>query len=239
MNIAQLGLGEVRHRRLRPREHAFVYPSYFLWLPMRALRREASPGLNRNGRGWLSFHDADHGDGGADALAWAETLLAAEGITDADGEVWLQTYPRVLGYVFKPVSFFASAATARWRRSSSKSTTPSASATAICCAGPSWPGGASSGPPRSSMSRPSAASKGATGFASCAQTDVSSRGSITTMPPAPLQPLTRRSARTAFFAMPALTMMLIIRIHWQALRLAIKRVPFFSKPEPPERFVTR
>ncbi|MCH8856584.1 MAG: DUF1365 family protein [Proteobacteria bacterium] len=54
-----------------------------------------------------------------------------------------------------------------------------------------------------------------------------------------LQPLTRRSARTAFFAMPALTMMLIIRIHWQALRLAIKRVPFFSKPEPPERFVTR
>ncbi|MFX8230918.1 DUF1365 family protein, partial [Acinetobacter baumannii] len=86
--------------------HAFVYPSYFLWLPMRALRREASPGLNRNGRGWLSFHDADHGDGGADALAWAETLLAAEGITDADGEVWLQTYPRVLGYVFKPVSFW-------------------------------------------------------------------------------------------------------------------------------------
>ncbi|MFX8168595.1 DUF1365 family protein, partial [Acinetobacter baumannii] len=58
MNIAQLGLGEVRHRRLRPRDHAFVYPSYVLWLPMRALRREASPGLNRNGRGWLSFHDA-------------------------------------------------------------------------------------------------------------------------------------------------------------------------------------
>ena len=25
---------------------------------------------------------------------------------DADGEVWLHTYPRVLGYVFKPVSFW-------------------------------------------------------------------------------------------------------------------------------------
>jgi DUF1365 family protein len=29
-----------------------------------------------------------------------------EGITDIDGEVWLQTFPRVLGYVFNPVSFW-------------------------------------------------------------------------------------------------------------------------------------
>ncbi|MBI3349069.1 MAG: DUF1365 family protein, partial [Burkholderiales bacterium] len=101
-----LGTGQVRHRRLRPREHAFAYASYFLWLPMRALRREACAALNRNDRGWLSFHDGDHGDGSADALAWVERLLATEGITDADGEVWLQTYPRVLGYVFKPVSFW-------------------------------------------------------------------------------------------------------------------------------------
>ncbi|MBI3350054.1 MAG: DUF1365 domain-containing protein, partial [Burkholderiales bacterium] len=54
-----------------------------------------------------------------------------------------------------------------------------------------------------------------------------------------LQPLTARSARAAFFAMPALTLMVVARIHWQALRLALKRVPFFSKPQPPERFITR
>jgi DUF1365 family protein len=39
------------------------------------------------------------------ALAWLETLLQAEGIDDAQGEIWLQCYPRVLGYSFKPVSF--------------------------------------------------------------------------------------------------------------------------------------
>ena len=54
-----------------------------------------------------------------------------------------------------------------------------------------------------------------------------------------LRPLTPRSARTAFFAMPALTLMIVARIHWQALKLAFKRVPFFSKPQPPEHFVTR
>ena len=39
--------------------------------------------------------------------------------------------------------------------------------------------------------------------------------------------------------MPALTLMVVARIHWQALRLALKRVPFFSKTQPPERFITR
>ena len=38
MNLAQLGTGVVRHRRLRPQGHAFVYPSYFLMLPLRTLR---------------------------------------------------------------------------------------------------------------------------------------------------------------------------------------------------------
>jgi DUF1365 family protein len=62
--------------------------------------------LARNRFGLLAFHDRDHGDGGADALAWIEALLASEGVADADGEIWLHTYPRVLGYVFKPVSFW-------------------------------------------------------------------------------------------------------------------------------------
>ena len=71
-----MGFGEVRHARLRPARNAFVYPTYFLMLPMRTLRTgtdEAVLAINR--RAALSFFDVDHGDarspeqGGA--LAWA------------------------------------------------------------------------------------------------------------------------------------------------------------------------
>ena len=33
-------------------------------------------------------------------------LLQSQGITDTGGDIWLQTYPRVWGYSFKPVSFW-------------------------------------------------------------------------------------------------------------------------------------
>ena len=103
---ALLATGVVRHRRLRPAAHAFAYPTWFLLLPMRALRAAPDPHLPRNRGALVSFHDADHGDGGPDALAWVEALLAREGVAGADGEIWLQTYPRMLGYAFKPVSFW-------------------------------------------------------------------------------------------------------------------------------------
>ena len=35
------------------------------------------------------------------------------------------------------------------------------------------------------------------------------------------------------------TLMVVARIHWQALRLWRKRVPFFTKPAPPETALTR
>ena len=35
---ALIGFGQVRHARLKPRHHAFAYPTYFLLLPMRSLQ---------------------------------------------------------------------------------------------------------------------------------------------------------------------------------------------------------
>lgn len=101
----QIGIGQVRHARLRPVRHAFAYPTWFLMLPMRRLRTVPSAALARNRFGLVSFHDRDHGDGRADSLAWLDELLACEGV-GAAGEVWLHCIPRVLGYAFKPVSFW-------------------------------------------------------------------------------------------------------------------------------------
>ena len=107
---ALIGFGQVRHTRLRPKHHAFAYGTFFLMLPMRTLRAVGDAVLPVNRAGAISFHDSDHGDGRSatqgGALAWLDELLQHEGITDATGEVWLHCYPRVLGYTFKPVSFW-------------------------------------------------------------------------------------------------------------------------------------
>ena len=61
---AFIGLGQVRHARLRPRQHAFAYAAYFLMLPMRRLKNEAGKAdLAINRAAPLSFYDDDHGDG--------------------------------------------------------------------------------------------------------------------------------------------------------------------------------
>ena len=39
--------------------------------------------------------------------------------------------------------------------------------------------------------------------------------------------------------MPLMSLGVIARIHWQALRLWLKRVPFISKPAAPDAFITR
>ena len=75
-------------------------------LPMRSLRARASAALARNRFGLISFHDRDHGDGRSRQPGLARRTAGREGIADADGEVWLHCYPRVLGYIFKPVSFW-------------------------------------------------------------------------------------------------------------------------------------
>jgi len=107
--LALLGWGQVRHTRHRPAHHAFAYPTAFLMLPMRSLR-QAAEALAMNKSAWFAFHDVDHGDGRTPeqggALAWLDELLQREGIHDAQGEVWLQAFPRVLGHTFKPVSFW-------------------------------------------------------------------------------------------------------------------------------------
>jgi len=53
------------------------------------------------------------------------------------------------------------------------------------------------------------------------------------------QELSDRAVLRAFFTYPLMTVGVIVRIHWQALRLWCKRVPFFSKPTPPADQVSR
>jgi DUF1365 family protein len=48
-----------------------------------------------------------------------------------------------------------------------------------------------------------------------------------------LQPLDSAALRGAVLRMPLMSLGVVARIHWQALRLWWRGVPFFRKPEPP------
>jgi DUF1365 family protein len=246
---ALLGTGVVRHRRLRPTVHAFAYPTYFLLLPMRALRHSGAQQLPRNRFGLLSFHDRDHGDGRHDALAWLDEVLHGEGIADAGGEIWLQTYPRVLGYVFKPVSFWychrgdgsLAAIVVEVNNTFGERHCYLLDGTDLA-----W--GRELRARKVFHVSPFCAVQGGYRFRfmrtaerTVARVDHDDELGplLQTSVSGELAPLTRRALRAAFFGMPLMTLGVMLRIHWQALRLWLKRVPFVSKPAPPQSFITR
>jgi uncharacterized protein len=249
MNVPMLGTGIVRHRRLRPREHAFAYPTYFLMLPMRSLGRQASSPLVRNRAGLLSFHDRDHGDGRADALAWLDELLAAEGVHDADGEAWLHTYPRVLGYVFKPVSFwYCHRASGALAAIVVEVNNTFGERHCYLLAGPGLGWGRELTAQKVFHVSPFCQTEGGYRFrfmrtaertVARVDHDDDAGALLLTSVSGTLAPLTAQTARAAFFGMPLMTLGVMLRIHWQALKLWTKRVPFVSKPAPPQAFISR
>jgi DUF1365 family protein len=54
-----------------------------------------------------------------------------------------------------------------------------------------------------------------------------------------LHPISPALVRQAMWRMPMMTLGVVFHIHLHALRLWLKRVPFFHKPPAPERFVSR
>jgi DUF1365 family protein len=247
--VAQIATGVVRHRRLRPVDNAFEYRTYFLMLPMRQLRDQPCAALPRNRFGLLAFHDRDHGDGRSDALAWLDGLLRAEGIADADGEVWLQTYPRVLGPTFKPVSFW----TCERANGTLAAVVVEVNNTfgerhCYLLDGPDLAFGRELSARKVFHVSPFCSVQGRYRFRfmrtagrTVARIDHDDDDGplLQTSVSGHLQPLTAASARAAFFGLPLMTLGVVARIHWHALRLWAKHVPFFTKPAPPRQFITR
>jgi len=108
MFSVQICFGNVHHTRVRPARNSFNYGVYFLRLPLRSVASHdiQTKLFSRNRFNLLSHYDKDHGDGKQPLLQWIEKLLVQQGVSDVDGEIWLQTFPRLLGYVFNPVSFW-------------------------------------------------------------------------------------------------------------------------------------
>ncbi|MBN3856211.1 DUF1365 domain-containing protein [Paraburkholderia sp. Ac-20340] len=105
-HAALLLTGRVVHERLRPVRHAFAYPLFQICCDLDRLDTLASWwfGVDR----WRVFALAtrDYGPRDGSALApWMRAQLSTVGIP-ADGPIWLQTIPRLFGHAFNPVSFW-------------------------------------------------------------------------------------------------------------------------------------
>ncbi|MDH4449316.1 MAG: DUF1365 domain-containing protein [Rhodoferax sp.] len=247
-----IGFGEVRHARLRPVGNAFVYGTYFLMLPLRSMASHGSGALARNRFAGLSFFDTDHGDGRpaaqGGALAWLDQLLASQGITDATGEVWLHCYPRVLGFTFKPVSFWYCHR-------------PDGSLRAILVEVNNTFGerhcyllnhpryGQELRADKVFHVSPFCGVEGGYRFRflltadhrrTVARIDYDDAAGplLQTSVSGRLQALTAANQRHALWRYPAMTLGVVARIHWQALKLWVKKVPFFRKPAPPALWTT-
>ena len=104
MSASGIYTGVVVHKRLRPRRHWLSYRVFSLLLDLDELPELPLRWLAVNRPGLLSFREADHGDGGA-LRPWVAARLAGAGIV-ADGPVRLLCYPRMLGYVFNPLTVY-------------------------------------------------------------------------------------------------------------------------------------
>lgn len=101
--------GTVVHKRLTPEPHAFAYRVFSLCLDVDEIDRlDAALRLfSRNRFNLLSLRDADLGEPGAEPVAVkARRLLAAANLDRFGAKIELVCYPRLLGYVFNPLSVY-------------------------------------------------------------------------------------------------------------------------------------
>ena len=102
-------IGTVLHKRLRPRTHQFTYRCFWLLLDLDeiegATRRLRL--FSHNRFNLFSFYDRDHGHNPAVSLrTQIGDKLGAAGIDFPKGTIRLLCMPRLLGYVFNPLSIY-------------------------------------------------------------------------------------------------------------------------------------
>lgn len=105
---AALYIGEVMHARLKPVGHRFTYAVFTLLVDVDRLSEadRLTPLFRINRAGLVSLQERDFGDGKTALSTWARDLFAKAGLPDAPSRIVMLCYPRVLGFVFNPITVF-------------------------------------------------------------------------------------------------------------------------------------
>lgn len=249
MNTAPaLVVGAVFHERHLPVSNRFNYTMFTVCLPLSSLERGASALFGIERLRLFSFFNRDHGArDGSPLLPWVRAILSRHGLAEVcDGEVMLQTMPRLFGFVFNPVSFWycldregrVRAVLAEVNNTFGEHhnyliahedrreihSGDCLRARKVFHVSPFYP---VHGEYRFRFS-PSATHLGVA-------IDYFDGGllQLATRVAGRIQPLTTGSLLRAWLRSPLLTLGVVARINLQAIRLVAKRIPFFRKPHPP------
>lgn len=234
----QLYDARVVHKRLFPKENAFHYGVYYLALPLPAAPID----------GYLtSFHMKDVGmRDGSDPTPWVRRILADYELDEKTKNIILVTMPRVLGYVFNPVSFYLCLDDANALR-------------AVLCEVHNTFGEQHNylcaNPDHSPIAADQWLEAGKVFHVSpflnrCGDYkfrfdfgddklgiwidyyDADQQKQLVTSLIGTFTPLTPRAARSAFWRHPLVAVKAITLIHWQALKLVLNGIRYVAKPAP-------
>ena len=101
--------GKVIHKRFKPKNHYFKYSVFSLLIDLSELESldKKIDFFSYNKFNLISFFEKDHGNrDGSSLIEWVKKNLNLNNIQFEDIKIRLLCYPRILGYVFNPLSVF-------------------------------------------------------------------------------------------------------------------------------------
>lgn len=248
---AALYVGETVHRRLSPRPHRFRYRLFQLLLDIDRIDADLAglKMLRRGPFGLFSVDDSDHGwRDGRSLRSWVEARLAEAGVQATAHRIRLLTFPRVLGFVFNPISLLYVEDVAGDLEAVIYEVNSTFGQTHAYVAPASGGGWQRQTADKALFVSPFFAVEGAYRF------DVSppsrrlnlsivkstnDHPDFTATLALQREPLSDRRLLALFFGMPLMTVKVVAAIHWEALRLFLKRIPLVSRPPSPDVGLSR
>lgn len=248
MSAGSLSHGHVFHARHGDKKNSFRYPVFTLVMQTTEANRVYET-FKKIHRGVLSLRARDFLNGREGALDECIRTFLKEGCGYEADEVWLQTFPRMFGYAFNPITFwfckrngYLDAVLCEVNNTFGerhfywvKGSEPILSdqwlrAEKMFHVSPFYP---------------------VDGYykfrfkfeAENSRVDISYYGDddslrLTTWVAGSFQDLEKARLIELLLRYGWMTPLVVFRIHWQAVRLWLKKVKFYSKPQPPGREIT-
>ena len=245
--------GHVRHARYRPKRHRFTYRTFSMLLSVDEIDQLSAKlkFFSHNKFNLLGFYTRDHGaKDGSPLRPFVEDLLAGENIPAPD-DIYILCYPRMLGFVFNPITVYYCV---------TRSGTSKKLSALVYEVNNTFgddhvyviPMQRRDNPLRHERDKrlhvsPFMGMKARYSFTAELPEDELKLVIRETYDNAPIllasfhgrrKPVTDRTLLQSFFGYPLMTVKIVAGIHYEALRLFLKGVPFIKRPPPQDERVS-